>query len=323
MAGGVAEGADGRRGETRANASEKTGRESVLARVRTELKRDHATMVAASIAFYMMLAIFPGLIALVALYGLVADPADVQTHVSSVSSALPEDARGILESQLGSIVGQSQGGVSLGLAVSILGALWAASGGMRALMEAMNVAYDVQEERSFLRVRGIAILLTIAAIVFIAVAVFAAAVLPVIFAAVGLGGAARTVLSIARWPVLALMTMAGLAFIYRYAASRAAPPWRWVTWGSVVATLLWLGATLLFSLYVSRFGSYNETYGALGGVIVLMLWFFLTGYAALLGAEVDAELERRNRGTTDRREREPAGERRRMTGERLGPSPAG
>lgn len=298
------------------------GWKDVLLRVRDEMKDDRVSMVAASVAFYAMLAVFPALIALISLYGLVANPADVQAHMSSLASMLPADARSVVEEQLTSIVAQSRGGVGLGLAVSILGALWVASGGMRAVMEATNVAYDEQESRGFVRLRLRALLLTLAAIVFVLVALFAAAVLPVIFDTVGLGDTLRSALAIARWPLLAMLAIVALSALYRYAPARDLPRWRWVSWGSVVATLLWLAATALFSLYVSRFGNYNETYGALGGVIILMLWLYITAFAVLLGAELNAELEHQTKRDTTEGKPEPLGRRGANMADTVGPSRA-
>ncbi len=270
----------------------KGGWKDVALRVKSQTTQDRVSMVAASVAFYAMLAIFPSMIALVLLYGLVSDPMDVQSHLMSLSSVLPDEASAVLETQLSAIVGDSERNIGLGFAISILGALWAASRGMRALAMAMNIAYGQQESRGFVKRALAALGLTFTAISFVSVAVFVAAALPAIFEAVGLGAFTQTVLNGVRWPVLALMAMLGLSFVYHYAPAREPTKWRWVTRGSVIATLVWLVGTAGFSFYVSNFGNYNKTYGTLGGVIILMLWFYLTSYSVILGAEINAEFER-------------------------------
>ena len=296
------------------------GWKDVALRVKAEMKDDRASMVAASVAFYGMLAIFPAMIALVTMYSLIADPTDVQSHLAALSSMLPTEARSVLDDQLRSLTTHPQTQVSIGLAISILGALWAASGGVRAVMTAMNVAYDEEEKRGFFEVIAVSLALTIGAIVFIVVAVLAAGVLPAIFGAIGLEDTVQTALGILRWPVLAALAMVGLAVVYRYAPSRDRAQWRWVTWGSGIATALWLIGTALFSFYVANFGSYNETYGAVGGVIVLMLWFYLTAYAVMLGGEINAELEHQTAHDTTTGAPEPMGERGAAMADTLGPS---
>lgn len=298
------------------------GWKDVLFRVKAEVAEDRIGMVAASVAFYAMLAIFPALIALVLVYGLVADPTQVEQQVASVASALPESARSLLESQLRDIVSTSGGALGIGLVVSILGALWAASGGMNALIQAINVVYDEEEKRSFLKLRALSIGLTLGAILFVVLVVLAIGVLPAVFGLVGLGSATETLLAIGRWPLLALFATVGLSIVYRYAPCRTKAKWRWVTWGGAIATLLWLGATALFSFYVTNFGSYNETYGALGGVIVLLLWLYITSYAVLLGAEIDAELEHQTAEDSTVGERAPMGERGAQMADTLGPARA-
>lgn len=285
------------------------GWKDILLRVKTQLREDEVTLVAASVAFYALLALFPTLIALVTLYGLVASPADVQAQVSSMATMMPESARAILEDQMRGIVGASGGTLGLGLLISLGGALWAASGGMMALMRAVNIAYDEEETRGFFALRAQALVLTLGALLFAGLAIFAVAVLPAIFALVGLGEAAESALSIGRWPLLAVLAAVGLSVLYRYAPCRTRAKWRWVTWGGAIATLIWLGGTALFSLYVAHFGSYNETYGTLGGVVVLLLWLYVSAFAILLGAEIDSELEHQTAEDSTVGEPAPMGER--------------
>lgn len=285
------------------------GWKDVLLRVKNEAKRDNVPVLAAGMAFYAMLAIFPALIAMVSLYGLIADPADVQQQMNALAGMLPESARELLSERLNVLVTSSSASLGIGLIVSVVLALWTASAGMKAAMTAINVAYDQKEERGFVKLRGLALLFTLGAIVVVLLVFALVAVLPALFGVVGLGETGQAVVRYGRWPLMAAAVMGSLSVLYRLAPCRDNPKWRWVGSGAVVATLLWLGVTGLFSLYVSNFGSYNETYGALGGVIVLMLWLFLSSFVVLLGAELNSEIEHQTTLDTTVGDPEPIGER--------------
>lgn len=262
--------------------------------VRAEIGRDNLGLLAAGVAFYFLLAVFPALIAVVNLYGLVADPEEIYRQIAQLGAVAPPGAVALLDEQAREIVGDegARTGLGLGFAASIVGVLWSASGGTLGLIRAVNAAYDQPEERSFVRVRGLALAFTLGAIVFALFAVGLVAVAPQLLLHVGLGGSAQALIAVLRWPALALAMLAGLALVYRYAPSRRPSGWRWVSWGSVAATALWLGVSALFSWYVASFGRFNEVYGSLGAVIALLVWFFLTAWVVLLGAEINAELER-------------------------------
>jgi membrane protein len=208
--------------------------------------------------------------------------------------------------QLTAVTQGSNGAVGV---VSVLAALWSASSGTTGLIRAVNVAYDETETRGVLKLRAIALGLTLGAVVFVLLAVTLAAVVPVMFDAIGLGGPGRVLAQILRWAMLLALVMTALAVVYRVAPDRDAPRFRWVSTGAVVATVLWLVGTALFSLYVNNFGRYNKTYGTLAGVIVLMLWLYLTAYLVLLGAEINAESERQTERDTTLGEPEPLGTR--------------
>ena len=285
------------------------GWKDVGLRVKDEIKRDNVPIVAAGMAFYGMLAIFPGLIALVSLYGLIADPADVQQQIGALSGMLPASARELLSERLNALVTSSSTSLGLGLLISVAAALWSASAGMKSAITAINIAYDEREERGFVKLRGLALGLTLGAITIVLLCFALVAVLPGLFGMIGLGDAGQALITYGRWPLMALLVMGGLSVLYRYAPCRDNPRWRWVSWGAVVSTLLWLGLTGLFSLYVSNFGSFGETYGALAGVIVLMLWLFLSSFVVLLGAELNSEIEHQTTMDTTTGEPEPLGER--------------
>lgn len=274
-----------------------------------ELSKDHIALVSAGLAFYALLAIFPLAIALVSIYGLVSDPHAVQQQLAAVSDVLPQSTQALVERQLSEIVAGSSTSLTLGVIFSILAALWSASAGAMALIKGTNMAWDLEETRGMVKLRGLALLFTLGLIVATVVAVGVVAVLPPVLAGIGLGGTAGTLINVFRWPVLALAVVGGLMLLYRWAPDREPPGgWHRVI-GAVVATVLWLAASAGFSIYVSNFASYNETYGTLGAVIVLLMWFYLSGFSILLGAEIDAEIEhRRARRLSGMREPAPAAE---------------
>ena len=282
---------------------------AILKRVKAEVKEDNVTLLAAGVAFYAMLAIFPAIIAVVTIYGMVADPDQVATQVGEFTKGLPSGADELLTEQLNNVVNAGDRALSIGLAVSLLAVLWSVSGGVQGLVKSLNLVYDERETRGFVKLRGLALLLTLGAIVVVVVALALIAVFPGVIDGLGLGAAGELAASIARWVVLALLVLTALAVVYRFAPDRANPRWRWVSWGAVVALVLWLLGSVGFSWYVDNFGKYNQTYGALAAVIILLLWLYLSAFAVLLGAELDAETERQTaRDTTTGPER-PPGER--------------
>jgi membrane protein len=268
------------------------GWKDIVLRVKHRISRDRLSIIAAGVAFYALLALFPALIAMVALYGLFFDAQQVETHVASLTGMLPQEAADILLTQLRELTQTSTGALGFGAAIGLLMALWSASAGVRTLMEALNVAYGEEEKRGFLAFYGTAILLTLAAIAGAILAIATVIALPIVVKFLGLGSLVEVLISLARWPILLLAMMIGLAVMYRFGPSREAAKWRWVSAGALVATGLWLVGSVLFSVYVSNFASYNETYGSVGAVVVLLTWFLLTSYAVLIGAEVNAETER-------------------------------
>ena len=294
---------------------------AILRRVMAEVKEDNVSLLAAGVAFYAMLAIFPAIIAVVTVYGMVADPNQVETQVGEFAKSLPSGADELLTEQLRNVTQAGRQSLSIGLAVSLLAVLWAASGGVQGLVKGLNLVYDERESRGFLKLRGLSLLLTLGAIVVAVVALALITVFPAVIDDLGLGQAGELAASIARWVVLALLVLVALAVVYRLAPDRASPRWRWVSWGAVVALVVWLLGSVGFSWYVDNFGKYNQTYGALASVIVLLLWLFLSAFAVLLGAELDAETERQTaRDTTTGPER-PLGERDAEVADTLGESP--
>ncbi len=285
------------------------GWKEVLRRTKQQVKDDNVPLLSAGVAFYVFIALFPALIAAVTVYGLVADPQQVEEQITGLTEALPSDSAELITSQLRDIASGSSRAIGWGLVASLGGALFAASSGMQNLVKAVNIAYDEEETRGFVRLRALALVMTVGLVVFLAVAIGMVAVVPVLLEAAGLGGAAGIAVQVARWLGLVVFVMLALAVLYRYAPDRDAPRLSWVGLGSVVATLLWIIGSAGFSLYVSTFGSYGATYGALAGVVVLLLWLFLTSFIVLVGAEINSESEQQTgRGTTKGPE-QPMGER--------------
>jgi len=278
----------------------------VVKRGFAEAKADQVPLLAAGVAFYGFLAIFPLLLAMVLIYGLVVEPQQISDQINSIG-ALPEDARRLITDQV-TLASTRETGASIGLAFSILLALWSASGGMANLVTAISTAYDEEEKRNFLKKRGLALLLTLGAIVFLIITLALVAVFPVISGLID-NGVVRFFLQVARWVLIAALVTAALAVLYRVAPDRDAPKMRWVSVGAGVATVLWLVASAGFSMYVANSGNYAKTYGAIAGIIVMLFWLWITSYAILLGAEINAESEQQTVQDTTKGPEQPIGER--------------
>lgn len=306
------------RSASRPSAIPARGWKDVLVRVVAEMKEDNLTMVAAAMTYYGVLALFPALIAVVSLYGLVADAAAAQAQVADLTAILPGSAAELINSQLAAIVESSNAALGLGFAVSLAATFWSVSSGVAALIKAINLAYDETETRGFVQLRMISLALTTGLILFVVAAIFVITVLPLLLGAVGVSSGLITAASWLRWPVLGIALIGALAAFYRFGPNRDPAKWRWLTWGAAAAAIVWLAASVLLNFYVSNFGSYNETYGALGGVIVLLLWMFVSALIVLLGAELDAELEAQTGVDTTTGPPEPMGERNAIKADNLG-----
>lgn len=256
--------------------------------------RDNATLTAAGIAFYLLSSVFPGLAALVSIYGLVGDPSEVGRQIAPFAGLLPPEAMKLLTDSLqGFITSSADSHVSLALVTSLIIALWSARAAMAAIMVGLNIAYEEVDRRSFVVQTLVSLALTVGVLAFVVVAIFSIAVVPAILALFYLGDTMQALLEYGRWPLLAAVVVFGFAVLYRYAPYRSHPRWRWITWGSATATVLWLLGSILFSFYVRNFGSYDKTYGSLGAVIILLLWFWFGALVMILGAEIDSELDTR------------------------------
>jgi membrane protein len=299
----------------------KAGWRDILWRTKAELSGDHVSMVAASIAFYGLLAMFPAVAAMISIWALMFDPQQIAEQIATVSGALPEDAAAIINDQAQSVAAGAGAGVSLAAAGGILLALYSASMGMTALIEGLNIIYDEEEERGFVKLTLMTLILTVGLIVMMVLALGLIAVMPALLGNLGLSDALRTVLAYARWPLLLVVTLVGLAVLYRYAPSRNEPQWQWVSPGAAIATVLWLIGSIAFSIYVRNFGSYNETYGSIGAVVILLMWFWLSAFIVLLGAELNCEIERQTARDTTAGRAKPMGQRGAYAADTIGEKP--
>lgn len=290
----------------------------VTLRVVDEQGKDNLGIVAAGVAFYFILAMPPAIASIVSIYGLVSDPHEVSQQLSAISRIMPSEAHSIIQDQLNRLVQQSGGTLSIGVVIGLLLTLWSANKGTKALISSLNIVYNEEEKRSIIKLNAWSLMMTAVGVVTILVALGLLVALPAVIGKLGLPGFIQGLFVYARWPLLALLVIVGLSLVYRLAPDRDRPQWRWVTWGSVLAALLWIAGSFLFSFYVANFGSYNKTYGSLGAIVILMVWFFFSSYLVLLGGELNAELEHQTRKDTTRRQPRPIGQRDAYVADTLG-----
>ncbi len=278
-------------------------------RVKGEVRRDNLSIVSAGVAFYAFLALFPGLVALISVYGLVANPSDVERFVSTLQGFMPQEAASIISSQLQKVAQSSGSQLGIGVLIGILVALWSATKGTKSLMTALNIVHEEEEERGFFRLNAMALLLTLGAIVAVIIASVLVIAAPALLGTLNLPGIAQTLVNWLRWPVVALLAVVAIGILYRLGPSRRPAQWRWLSYGALSATLLWLIASGLFSWYVANFGSYNATYGSMAAVVILLMWFYISAFVILLGAEMNSEMELQTRADTTAGEPRPQGQR--------------
>jgi membrane protein len=285
------------------------GWKDILVRVYTQFQNDRLLAVAAGVVFYMLLALFPALAALVSIYGLFTDPSTINEHLSLLEGVMPVSAIGLIRDQITALTGTSSNALSLGFILGLGVALWSANAGMKAIIDALNVVYDEREKRSFIWLTVVAFAFTLGGLAFIILALSAIVVMPLVFAWLGLESRMAQIISLARWPALFIVVLLWLAVLYRYGPSRTLARWQWLTVGSVLATVLWLAGSALFSWYLSEFANYDATYGSLGAGVGLMMWLWLSVIVILLGGELNAEIEHQTALDTTVRPDKPLGRR--------------
>lgn len=276
------------------------GWKQISLRAYDQIGKDRVLAVAAGVAFYGLLSLFPMIAAFVSLYGLVANPGVINEHLAAMSGVLPGGAVDVIGAQVERIASQPGGRLGFSFLVGLAIALWSANAGVNALFDALNVAYGEQEKRSLVALNAQSLAFTLAAMAAVAIALGAVVIVPLAISLVVPDEFIGRILSLVRWPVLFLLVVAGLAALYRFGPSRNVAQWRWLSPGSIFAALVWLVASIGFSCYAANFGSFNETYGSLGAVIGFMTWLWISAVIILVGAELNAEAERQTvRDTTE------------------------
>ena len=266
---------------------------AVLWRVYQKMNENRLLAVAAGVVFYGLLAIFPAITAFVSLYGLLADPSTIHERLSLATGVLPQGALNILSEQLTRLTSHRTSALSVGFIGGLLVALWSANAGAKAIMDALNVAYGETEKRSFVRLNLVALAFTLGSIFALMLALGAVVIAPIVLSQLGLSGASETVIGLARWPIVLGLVVLGLTMLYRYGPNLSDPQWTWLFPGNVVAALSWLILSALFSWYIGHFGNYDATYGSLGAAIGMMTWMWISMIVVLLGAELNAEIQRK------------------------------
>jgi membrane protein len=267
------------------------GWKDILVRTYREIQEDRLLALAAGVAFYSLIALFPGIAAGVSSYALFANTATISSHLSIAADIVPSSALDIVDQEITRIAAKSDGRLTFGFLIGLAIALWSANAGMKAIFDALNIIYDEEEKRGIVRLNLVSLFFTICAIVAAGLAVALVVVFPLLLAAFGVTSFDHPIVGYLRWPLLFVLLILGLSVLYRYGPSRRRVKWRWLSVGSVAAALAWLGVSSLFSWYLGNFANYNATYGALGAVVGMMMWMWLSTIVVLIGAELNSEIE--------------------------------
>jgi membrane protein len=263
----------------------------IVWRTYREMQSDRLLSIAGGVSFFVLLAIFPAITALVSAYGLLFSPGTITNNLALLNDVVPDNVLSIVHEQTSRIASNSGSALSIGIVVGILVSLWSAMSGVKAMIDALNVIYEQKESRSFIKLNLVALAFTLAGFAAFLLAIASIVVLPLILSPIGLANLTETLTRVARWPVLLIVLLIGLAVLYRYGPDRRAARWQWVTAGSVFAAMTWIIASFLFSWYLASFANYNATYGSLGAAVGVMIWLWISTTVMLLGAELNAEIE--------------------------------
>jgi membrane protein len=285
------------------------GWSDILWRVFYSISDNRLVAMSGGVAFFALMAIFPAFATIVSLYGLFANAQTIIDHLSLLSGIFPESVLELFRQQVLLVAGKSNDTLGMAFLVGFLIALWSANSGMAALLDALNVVYGEREKRTLTRFYTTSLLFTLGSVLFVLAALCGVVVLPIALSLLRMDTIAEQFVSIARWPALLVVVGAALAAIYRFGPSRREARWGWVTWGSVMASLMWIGASMIFSWYVATFDSYNRIYGSLGAAVGFMTWIWISILVVLLGAEVNAEMEHQTACDTTEGAPKPLGRR--------------
>ena len=297
------------------------GWRDVLLRVHQEAAADNVGLIAAGMAFYAMLSLAPALAVIISIYGLVVSPEELQAQMLILSSYLPTEAQALVQTQLAELVGDRSPQLTWGIVASVVISLWGSSRAMKALFGGMNAVYDEVETRPWWQLALQSMAFTFAGILLLVATLGTMAVLPLVLSWLPLTEFHGWVIRGVSWVLVSTVVLCGLAVLYRFGPSRARPKWRWVTIGAVVAWIIWVLASAGFSWYVANFDSYQRTYGALGAVAILLMWFFVSAYAVLIGGELNAELEHQTSEDSTVGDNRPLGERGAVVADKVGHIP--
>ncbi len=287
-------------------------------RVGQSIAENRLSLIAAGIAFYALLSLFPVLTIAVAIVGLVNDPIDFAQDSSVLTTLVPGPARDIVVAQLEELTAAGQDTLGITAIAALCLTLWSSSKIITSFIQGLNQVYGETEQRGFVALKIATIAMTFLLILAAVLIITIVAAIPTVVSYIYPSSWLERVADTARWPVLFVSGVGGLALLYRFAPSRTKAKWRWLTPGAALACVLWLGASFSFGFFVNNFASYNETFGALGGVIVLLTWLWLTAFLVLLGAQLDAEIEAQTRKDSTVGVDKPMGERGAVKADTLG-----
>lgn len=267
------------------------GWKDVLVRVKNSISEDRLSMVAAAMSYYALLAMVPAMTSVVLVYAWVSDPNEISGHLAKVSDIFPRDLIAVLNQELTSLASKTSSTLGITAITSLLFSLWSTSKGSQSIMEALNIIYDEKDERNFFVKTGMAIGLALLGAILCVLAIGVVVIFPAVTSIFNFGKTFERIAGLGSWVALLGLFTFYLSFVFRYGPDRRVPKWKWVSWGAVIASILWAATSLLFSWYASNFGNFDKTYGSLGAIVVLMTWFYLSSFAVLIGAEINAELE--------------------------------
>lgn len=285
------------------------GWKDIAWRLYAALNNDRVLLVAAGVTFYLLLALFPALAAFVSVYGIVSDPQTIADQIAYLGSMMPAAALELIQGQLQSLAQQDTDALGIGFLVGLAIAIWGANSGIKALFDAMNIAYGETEKRGFIKLNLISLVFTFAAILVAIILLLVVGVVPAVLALFNLGGVAAVLIDYGRWPLMLLVITLGISILYRFGPSREHAKWRWLSWGSALAAVVWVAASWGFSWYLQNFANYNATYGSLGAVIGLLVWTWISMIVIIMGAELNAEMEHQTARDSTTGRPEPMGSR--------------
>lgn len=294
------------------------GWKDILWRTYPRIGDDRLLATAAGVVFFGLLAIFPAVTALVSFYGLFADPVTIGDNLQTLAVMLPDGTYQIIGDQVARVVSKGNAELGTTFLFGLALAIWSANAGFKAIIDALNVAYEEREKRSFIRLNMVSLAFTVGGIMALLLMVGAVVAFPLALDHLRLAPESKLIIAIARWPLLLVLLLVALALLYRLAPSRDAPRWQWLSVGAVTAAVLWICGSALLSWYLSAFANYNATYGSLGAAIGLMMWMWMSATVIMFGAELNSEIERQTLHDTTTGQPKPIGSREAVSADTVG-----